>query len=206
MSIQKMVKASLAAEAAALQQLAERAGEEYERAIALIRNTQGKVVVVGIGKSGHVGRKIAASLSSTGTPAFFVHAAEAVHGDSGMIEPRDTVILLSNSGETAEVLNALAIVQQIGAPRIAITKNAQSTLARGCDAALTYSYEREADHLGLAPTTSALLQLAIGDALAVTLCELRQFTNADFYLYHPGGSLGKQLSDVTKHSAKGENA
>jgi len=194
MDVRQTVRQSLALEAAALQQLAEQAGEQYEQAVELIRRATGKVVVVGIGKSGHVGRKIAASLSSTGTPAFFVHAAESVHGDSGMIEARDVVILLSNSGETAEVLNALAIVKRIGAPRIAITKNAQSTLALGSDVALTYGYEKEADHLGLAPTTSALLQLAIGDALAVALCELKQFTNADFHLYHPGGSLGRQLA------------
>lgn len=197
MNVRQRVLQSLALEATALQRLAEQAGEEYELAVDMIRQATGKVVVVGIGKSGHVGSKIAASLSSTGTPAFFVHAAESVHGDSGMIEARDVVILLSNSGETAEVLHALGIVRRIGAPRIAITKNAQSTLARGCDVALTYDYEQEADHLGLAPTTSALLQLAIGDALAVTLCELRQFTKTDFYLYHPGGSLGKQLAADT---------
>lgn len=192
--IQDWIKQSLENEADAIRRTLEAVGDEYEQAIKLISACTGKVVVTGIGKSGHVGKKIAASLSSTGTPAFFVHSAEAVHGDSGMIEKKDVVILLSNSGETAEVLNVLSIIEKIGAKRIAITKSATSTLSVRSDVTLSYKYEREADHLGLAPTTSALLQLAIGDALAVTLCKLKQFTNEDFYLYHPGGSLGKQLS------------
>jgi arabinose-5-phosphate isomerase len=196
--IKEYIQASLAGEADALANLSRSVGSEYEAAIALIADCEGKVVVSGIGKSGHVGKKIAASLSSTGTPAFFVHAAEGVHGDSGMIERRDVVILLSNSGETAEVLNILSIVEKIGAKRIAITKNPNSTLAKRCDTTLTYQYTSEADHLGLAPTTSALLQLAIGDALAVTLCRMKGFTKEDFHLFHPGGSLGKQLSEGEK--------
>ena len=192
------VREALENEAKALAELSRSAGGEYEQAVKLISGCEGKVVVSGIGKSGHVGKKIAASLSSTGTPSFFVHAAEAVHGDSGMIEPRDVVILLSNSGETLEVLNVLAIVEKIGSKRIAITKNPDSTLAKRCDVALTYRYDSEADHLGLAPTTSALLQLAIGDALAVALSRLKGFTKEQFHLYHPGGSLGKQLSEEKK--------
>ncbi|WP_233532086.1 KpsF/GutQ family sugar-phosphate isomerase [Paenibacillus alkalitolerans] len=193
--IKEYVRESLRNEAQALMSISEEVGSEYEKAVELLSTCKGKVVVTGIGKSGHIGKKIAASLSSTGTPSFFVHSAEAVHGDSGTIEKRDVVILLSNSGETQEVLNILAIVEKIGAPRIAITKNPQSTLAVKSDVALTYSYEKEADHLGLAPTTSALLQLAIGDALAVALCRLKGFTEDDFHLYHPGGSLGRQLSE-----------
>jgi arabinose-5-phosphate isomerase len=196
--IMDLIKASLTNEAEALLRLSEEAGDEYASAVELIAGCQGKVVVTGIGKSGHIGKKIAASLSSTGTPAFFVHSAEAVHGDSGMIEKRDVVILLSNSGETMEVLNVLNIIEKIGAKRIAITKNKQSSLAQKCDVALTYSYQKEADHLGLAPTTSALLQLAIGDALAVALCKTKDFTKDDFHLYHPGGSLGVQLSQGPK--------
>ncbi|WP_242069727.1 PfkB family carbohydrate kinase [Paenibacillus dendritiformis] len=148
--------------------------------------------------------KIASSLSSTGTPAFFVHSAEAAHGDSGMIEKRDVVLLLSNSGETQEVLNMLAIVRSIGSQTIAVTSNGQSTLALHSGIALTYSYEKEADHLGLAPTTSAMIQLAIGDALAVTMSRLKAFNRDDFYLYHPGGSLGKQLQQE-RNVREGEN-
>ncbi|MGG6313920.1 KpsF/GutQ family sugar-phosphate isomerase [Paenibacillus macerans] len=192
--IHEWVKEALQNEANALLQTSQNVGEEYVKAVEMLRDCLGKVVVTGIGKSGHIGQKIAASLSSTGTPAFFVHSAEAVHGDSGMIEQKDVVILLSNSGETAEVLNVLSIIEQIGSKCIAITKNPLSTLGRRCDAVLSYDYEREADHLGLAPTTSALLQLAVGDALAVTLCKVKGFTPEDFHLFHPGGSLGVQLS------------
>lgn len=192
--VKDYIRESLRTEATALLNLSNNVGDEYEMAVQLIFACQGKVVVTGIGKSGHIGKKIAASLSSTGTPAFFVHSAEAVHGDSGMIEKRDVVILLSNSGETAEVLNVLNIVEKIGARRISITKNPKSSLAVRSDVALTYQYESEADHLGLAPTTSAMLQLAIGDALAVALCRMKGFTKESFYLYHPGGSLGQQLS------------
>lgn len=199
-TVRNFVKEALSNEADALLSISQHIGEEYEKAIDLIAACQGKVVVTGIGKSGHIGKKIAASLSSTGTPSFFVHSAEAVHGDSGMIDKRDVVILLSNSGETQEVLNLLPIVEKIGAGRIAITKNADSTLGRRSDVALTYHYRQEADHLGLAPTTSALLQLAIGDALAVVLCRMKGFSKEDFYLYHPGGSLGQQLSKESKQA------
>jgi arabinose-5-phosphate isomerase len=195
-----LVKESLLNEALALMNMSQQVGVEYEKAIEMILNCQGKIVITGIGKSGHIGKKIAASLSSTGTPSFFVHSAEAVHGDSGMIEQRDVVILLSNSGETTEVLNILHIVNKIGSPRIAITRDPSSTLARGCDVALTYQYEKEADHLGVAPTTSALLQLAIGDALAVALSRGKGFTKEDFHKYHPGGSLGNQLSNDVDRS------
>jgi arabinose-5-phosphate isomerase len=199
MIIKELLRASLRNEAKALSEICGFVDDEYEQAIDKIMNCKGKVVVTGIGKSGHVGQKIAASLSSTGAPAFFVHSAEAIHGDSGMIEARDIVILLSNSGETQEVLNVLSIIEKIGAKRIAITKNRASTLAQRCDAVLSYAYEMEVDHLGLAPTTSALIQLAIGDAVAVTLCKLKEFSQQDFYLYHPGGSLGRELSSRSFH-------
>ncbi|RAV17682.1 KpsF/GutQ family sugar-phosphate isomerase [Paenibacillus contaminans] len=203
MFILDVIKESLRNEANALGRLAGEVGEEYVSAVQIILNCKGKVVISGIGKSGHVGKKIAASLSSTGTPSFFVHAAEAVHGDSGMIEKRDVVILISNSGETAEVLSMLDVVKRIGSQCIAITKNSGSTLAAGSEVALTYSYEKEADHLDLAPTTSAMLQLAIGDALAVTISRLKAFGKDEFYLYHPGGSLGKKLSDHKNESKSG---
>ncbi|MEK5475499.1 SIS domain-containing protein [Paenibacillus sp. FSL R5-0407] len=192
--IDEWVKEALENEANALISTSRKVGVEYVKAVEMLQACTGKVVVTGIGKSGHIGKKIAASLSSTGTPAFFVHSAEAVHGDSGMIEKKDIVILLSNSGETAEVLNVLEIIRKIGSKCISITKNPESTLGRNSDAVLSYSYEREADHLGLAPTTSALLQLAVGDALVVTLCKVKGFTKESFHLYHPGGSLGSQLS------------
>lgn len=195
------VRFSLQKEAQALLKMSQSVDEEYNKAIELLNHCKGKVVVTGIGKSGHIGKKIAASLSSTGTPSFFVHSAEAIHGDSGMIEPKDVVVLLSNSGETTEVLNIQSIVSKIGSPQIAITKNKNSTLAKNSHVSLTYDYETEADHLGVAPTTSALLQLAIGDSLAVALSQIKGFTKEQFHLYHPGGSLGTQLAQeisVTK--------
>ncbi|MFC5464647.1 KpsF/GutQ family sugar-phosphate isomerase [Lederbergia graminis] len=194
MTVLQDVKKAIEIEAAAVKALAENVGPEFEEAIKLIQNCTGKVIVTGVGKSGHVGKKIAASLASTGTPAFFVHSTEGVHGDLGMIEEKDVVIMISNSGETAEVLNLLPSLSVIKPKKIAITKNADSSMAKACDVALTYKYETEADHLGLAPTTSSTLALVIGDALAVGLCKAQGFTKENFHLYHPGGSLGKQLS------------
>lgn len=194
MDILKLVKQATQVEAEAVKNLVDQVGQSFVDAIELILRCTGKVVVSGVGKSGHVGRKMAASLASAGTPAFFVHATEAVHGDSGMIEPDDVVILLSNSGETREVLDVLPILQQIGCKKIAITSGAESTLAKACDVAIIYKYQREADHLNLAPTTSATLTLVIGDAIATTLSLLKGFERKDFYRYHPGGSLGAQLA------------
>jgi arabinose-5-phosphate isomerase len=171
---------------------------EVLEAVKIIQNTPGHVIVTGVGKSGHIGEKIAASLASTGTPAFFMHATEAVHGDLGMVTKNDCVILISNSGETAEVLNILPTLNNIGVKKISITRNHNSTLAKNCDVSLAYNYHEEADHLHLAPTTSSIITLAIGDALAVTLSKLKNFTADDFYLYHPGGSLGKMLERKKK--------
>ena len=200
MDVLRLLKQAAQVEAKAAARLVEQLDQSFVDAVQLIQQCEAKVVVSGVGKSGLIGRKIAASLASTGTPAFFVHASEAVHGDSGMIEARDVVILLSNSGETSEVLNLLPVLEQIGCKKIAITSGRDSTLARACDLALIYTYEREADHLNLAPTTSAVLMLIIGDALAVTLSVLRGFDQKDFYRYHPGGSLGAQLSNLYKES------
>lgn len=200
MDVLRLLKQAAQVEAKAAARLVEQLDQSFVDAVELIQQCEGKVVVSGVGKSGLIGRKIAASLASTGTPAFFVHASEAVHGDSGMIEARDVVILLSNSGETSEVLNLLPVLEQIGCKKIAITSGRDSKLTRACDLALIYTYEREADHLNLAPTTSAVLTLIIGDALAVTLSVLRGFDQKDFYRYHPGGSLGAQLSNLYKES------
>lgn len=194
MSLIDDIKKAIQIEAEAVSALKDQINLKYEQAVELLRNTKGKVIVTGVGKSGHIGKKIAASLSSTGTPTFFVHSTEGVHGDLGMIEKKDTVILISNSGETIEVLNLLPSLKIIGSKLISITSNAHSTLAKESDISLNYQYEKEADHLGLAPTTSSSMTLAIGDALAVTLSKVKAFENEDFHLYHPGGNLGKQLS------------
>ncbi len=170
-------------------------GDEINKAVELIMATKGKVIITGVGKSGHVGEKIAATMSSTGTPSFFVHSTEGVHGDLGMIEKEDTVIMISNSGETKEVLNLLPSLKKIGSKLISITKNHNSSLAKACDVSIAYKYDKEADSLGLAPSVSSTLTLAVGDALALTLSHKKGFTSENFHLYHPGGSLGKMLEE-----------
>lgn len=195
MTILDQVRYAIEHEAQALRALAEGVGPSFEEAVNLLLNCKGKVIITGVGKSGHIGKKIAASLASTGTPSFFVHSTEGVHGDLGMIEGHDIVVMISNSGETAEVLNLLPTLNKVGVKKIAITSKEGSSLSKACDVTLSYSYQSEADHLGLAPTVSSTLTLVIGDALAVTLSKLKGFTKEDFHLYHPGGSLGKQLSN-----------
>lgn len=194
MDVKQLLKEAMTVEAQAVQALLDQIDDNYVAAIELIQKCEGKVVITGVGKSGIIGKKMAASFASTGTPAFFVHATEGVHGDSGMIGKDDVVILVSNSGETSEVLGMLPILEQIGCKKMSITRNHESTIARACDVSLAYKYEREADHLNLAPTTSAVLTLVIGDALAITLSQLKGFGPADFHRYHPGGSLGALLS------------
>jgi arabinose-5-phosphate isomerase len=194
MSILDNIKRVIEMEASAIKALSDQIGPNFELAVNLIRSCKGKVIITGVGKSGHIGKKIAASLASTGTPAFFVHSTEGVHGDLGMIQKEDVVILISNSGETSEVLSLLPSLIKIGSRTIVITSNKKSTLAESCDVALTYHYEREADHLGLAPSTSSTLTLVIGDALAIALSRLKDFKKEDFHLYHPGGSLGAKLT------------
>ncbi len=181
-------------EAAAVLQMSDNLGEGFVRAVELLQTCPGRVVVTGIGKSGQVGRKLAATFASTGTPAYFVHAAEAVHGDLGMICPGDVVLVLSNSGETAEVLALLPALVRSGVSLIALTGRPGSTLGRASEVNLVTGVTAEADPLGLAPTTSTTAALALGDALAVTLSVARGFTREDFALYHPGGSLGRQLA------------
>lgn len=159
----------------------------------LLMQCKGKVVVSGMGKSGHIGNKIAATLASTGTPAFFMHPGEANHGDLGMLAPNDVLLAISNSGETGELLNLLPVVKRMNVPVIAMTNRADSTLGKHADVVLDIGVEQEACSLGLAPTTSTTVTLVLGDALAVALLDAKGFTSDDFALSHPGGSLGRKL-------------
>jgi arabinose-5-phosphate isomerase len=192
----------LAIEAAAVAALGQRLGAAFQAAVALILASHGRVIVSGIGKSGHIARKLAATLASTGTPAYFVHAAEAVHGDLGMITRDDVLIVLSNSGENDELLTIVPLVKRLGGRLIAITGNADSSLAREADIHLDAHVDQEACPLNLAPTASTTAALALGDALAVALLDARGFGAEDFARSHPGGMLGRKLlthvSDVMR--------
>ena len=183
----------LAIEARAVASLGERIGEDFVRAVERVLACRGRVVVSGIGKSGHIARKIAATLASTGTPAYFVHAAEASHGDLGMITRDDVVIALSNSGESGELLTIVPLIKRLGGQLIAITGNPDSTLAREADVHLDAGVSEEACPLNLAPTASTTAALALGDALAVALLDARGFGADDFARSHPGGTLGRRL-------------
>jgi arabinose-5-phosphate isomerase len=167
--------------------------DSFFQACRLMLDCRGRVVVIGMGKSGHIGSKIAATLASTGTPAFFVHPGEASHGDLGMITASDVVLALSNSGETAEIITILPIIKRLNVPLIAITGNAESTLAKAATANINVRVDREACPLDLAPTASTTAALAMGDALAIALLESRGFTEEDFARSHPGGALGRRL-------------
>lgn len=180
-------------EANSILKLKERLGDDFVKAIDIIYSSKGKVVVTGMGKSGLVGRKIASTLCSTGTPAVFLHPAESTHGDSGIISRNDVVIAISNSGETQELLNLLPIIMRFGVPLIGITGGLNSTLAQKSDVVLDISVEREACPLNKAPTASTTVTLAMGDAIAVCLLKKRGFTYEDFLLYHPSGALGKGI-------------
>ncbi len=192
-------------EAAAVLGLADQIGPEFARAVQLMLACRGRVVVMGMGKSGHIGRKIAATLSSTGTPAMFVHPAEASHGDLGMIKAVDVVVAISNSGESAELTAILPVLSRQGVPLVAITGGAQSSLASHARVTLNSSVAQEACPLNLAPTASTTAQLAIGDALAVALLDARGFKEEDFARSHPGGALGRKLlthvGDVMRRGA-----
>ena len=189
-------------EAAAVAGLKGRIGPEFGRAVALMLQVRGRVVVMGMGKSGHIGRKTAATLASTGTAAMFVHPAEASHGDLGMIKPVDVVLAISNSGESEELVAILPVLKRLGVPLIAMTGNASSSLAKYADIALDCGVDKEACPLNLAPTASTTAQLALGDALAVALLDARGFKAEDFARSHPGGTLGRKLltlvSDVMR--------
>ncbi len=188
-----MAKHVLTIEAEAVTALAERLGPEFRHAVDLILTSHGRVIVSGIGKSGHVARKIAATLASTGTPAYFVHAAEAVHGDLGMIAHDDVVIAISNSGENDELLIIVPLIKRQGGRLIAITGNAESSLAQEADVHLDARVREEACPLNLAPTASTTAAMALGDAIAVALLDARGFSTSDFARSHPGGALGRKL-------------
>ncbi|MBK6868905.1 MAG: KpsF/GutQ family sugar-phosphate isomerase [Burkholderiales bacterium] len=198
----RLARETLDIEADALLALKNRLGDDFARAVELVLGRGGHVVVMGMGKSGHIGRKIAATLASTGTPAMFVHPAEASHGDLGMIQPQDVVLAISNSGESQELTAILPLVKRLGTPLLVMTGNLQSTLARHADVLLDAGVEKEACPLNLAPTASTTAQLALGDALAVALLDARGFRAEDFARSHPGGALGRRLltrvSDVMR--------
>jgi arabinose-5-phosphate isomerase len=192
-------------EARALLELSARQGEGFTRAVQAMLECRGRTVVMGMGKSGHVGRKIAATLASTGTPAFFVHPAEASHGDLGMVTPGDVVLAISNSGESDELAAILPAVRRLGVTLVAMTGKADSTLARHADIVVSSAVDQEACPLNLAPTASTTAQMALGDALAVALLDARGFAEADYARSHPGGSLGRKLlmhvRDLMRHGA-----
>ena len=172
--------------------------DNLENICQLINNCQGKIIFLGVGKSGHVCKKLAATFSSTGTPSFFVHGTEACHGDLGMIEQRDTVILISNSGSTKEVTQNIEPLRKIGATLIAFTSKKDSVLAKSCDYQIIYPSLSEADHLNLAPTVSSTLTLVLGDAIGCAISKDKDFTRSDFYKYHPNGALGESLKKEVK--------
>ncbi|MHA1151965.1 MAG: KpsF/GutQ family sugar-phosphate isomerase [Alphaproteobacteria bacterium] len=184
-------------EAEGLDALANSLGEEFNRALDLLASASGRITVTGMGKSGHVARKIAATLASTGAPAQFVHPGEASHGDLGMIAPGDAVLAMSNSGDTTELNDIIVYTRRFGIPLVAMTAKAGSTLAEGADTTLLLPRASEACPMGLTPTTSTTMMLALGDAIAVALLERKGFSERDFQVLHPGGSLGRKLLHVS---------
>ena len=193
MTIQTTMEHVLRTEAAGILALASRWDESFSEAVRMMNEAAGRVVVTGMGKSGHIAHKISATLASTGTPSFFLHPAEAIHGDLGMVTEDDVVLAFSNSGETGEIIGILPSLRRIGARLIAVVGNPGATLGKSADITLDVSVEEEACPLGLAPTTSTTVALAVGDALAIALMELHGFTADRFALFHPGGSLGRKL-------------
>ncbi len=189
----EQAKKVLKIEAEAISALTERINESFVKAVDLVFFCKGKIVVTGVGKSGLIGQKIASTLASTGTPSFFMHPAEGIHGDLGMLSKNDVVIAISNSGESNEISQIIPVVKRMGLPLISMTGNRSSTLAKSGDAVLDISVKEEACPLGLAPTASTTATLAMGDALAVAVLDKRGFNKEDFALLHPGGSLGKRL-------------
>jgi arabinose-5-phosphate isomerase len=191
--ISKMLVESMVIEKKAIELLIEQTQVQYDNVIEILLNCEGKVVFVGVGKSGHIGRKLSATFSSTGTPSFFVHGTEAVHGDLGMIEKKDIVILISNSGSTKEVIQNVPFLNEIGCLTIALVSNSESQLAKICDHIILIPKYIEADHLNLAPTSSSTITLVLGDAIACTLSKLKKFSKKSFYKFHPGGMIGEKL-------------
>ena len=190
-SINDLAKDVLKIEADSILKLIDRIGDNFDKAIELLYSCKGRVIITGMGKSGLIGKKIAATLSSTGTPSYFLHPAESTHGDSGIITRDDVIIAISNSGETQELLNLLPLIKRFGVPMIGMTGNMSSTLAKASDVVLDIAVEREACPLNKAPTASTTATLAMGDALAVCLLEKRGFSEEDFLIFHPSGALGK---------------
>lgn len=204
--VRQLARRVLDTEARAIAGLINRIDERFEAACRLILDCGGRVVVTGMGKSGHIGRKVAATLASTGTPAFFVHPGEASHGDLGMVTKADVVVAISNSGETGELVTLLPLLKRLGVPLVTLTGALASTLAGGATVVLDVGVDEEACPLNLAPTASTTAALAMGDALAVALLESRGFTREDFALSHPGGALGRRLLlrvDDVMHSGAG---
>ena len=190
----KIGRMVLKIEAEAIAALLNRIGDEFEQAVELLYHCEGKVIVTGMGKPGIIARKISATLNSTGTPSQFIHPAEANHGDLGTVLEKDVIIMISNSGETEEIKNLLPFLKRLGAKVIGMTGNLQSTLAKNADIVLDITIQKEACPLGLAPTASTTVSLAMGDALAMALLERKGLKPEDYALYHPGGSLGKKLT------------
>jgi len=195
----------LETEAQAVARLAERLGEEFDRAVDLVLGCEGRVVFTGMGKSGIVSQKIAATFASTGTPAFFMHPAEAVHGDLGMIVAGDVVVALSNSGETAEIVRLLEVIRRLGATIVAMSGNPDSTLANHADVHLDVAVDEEACNFDMVPTASTTAAMAMGDALAIACYEKRGFNEQDFARFHPGGRLGRKLLLVEQVMHSGED-
>lgn len=193
MNFCKLGLAVIETEAQAVFELTQRIDHRFEQACQILLNCQGRIVVTGMGKSGHIGKKIAATLSSTGSPAFFMHPGEASHGDMGMITDKDVVIAISNSGLTSEIMVLLPLLKRMGVPLITLSGNPNSTLALSATINLDVSIQNEACPLGLAPTTSTTVSLVMGDALAIALLQARGFSAEDFARSHPGGSIGKRL-------------
>ncbi|MGA7091963.1 MAG: KpsF/GutQ family sugar-phosphate isomerase [Candidatus Acidiferrales bacterium] len=199
-------KRVLRIESEAIAALIDRLDARFERAVELLYSCKGRVVVTGLGKSGLIGRKIAATFSSTGTPSFFLHAAEALHGDLGMLAPADVLLAISSSGETDELLDLLESIKRLGVPLIALTANPRSTLASASEIVLDIGVKEEACSLNLAPTASTAAAMAMGDALAVALLDRRDFKEHDFAALHPGGKLGKKLRRVASLMHSGDGA
>ena len=192
-------KETLRIEAEALLASRERVGEQFDKAVEIISKLKGKLIVVGVGKSGHIGSKIAATLASTGTPSFFLHPAEAMHGDLGMISKEDAILAISYSGASEEVTKLLPHIKNFEVPIIGMSRSIDSQLGKFCDAHIDISVAKEACPLGIAPTSSTTLTLALGDALAVALMEVRGFQKQDFAKFHPAGSLGRRLYLKAEH-------
>ena len=189
----KTLRSYIRKEREGIEELERKIDYRTEEAVKALSGCEGKVVFIGVGKSAHIGRKLAATFASTGTPSFFVHATEAVHGDLGMIGKKDVAVLISNSGGKHEVLQDIPCLKRIGCKTVAFTSGENSRLAKECDYLLLYPKCEEADELGLAPTTSSTMTLVLGDAVACELSRRKKFTKEDFYRYHPNGALGESL-------------